>query len=82
MTKSRAFGRSLSKLLPIIALYSASIWTAPLAGILHISLSSVMEVAGLAMVLLMFGGFAVVFLTTDRQAFHDLLSSTRVCATA
>ena len=82
MTKGRAFARSLVKLLPIIVLYTAGVWSDPLAGGLRTSPSLVVEVVGLTMALLMFGGFALVFLTPQRQAFHDLLSSTRVRAVA
>ena len=82
MTKGRAFVRNLVKLLPVVVLYTASAWNVPLAAMLQTSVSSALEVVGLTVVLVMFVGFALVFLTPARQAFHDLLSSTEVRSTA
>ncbi len=80
--RSAAFGRNLAKLLPIIAMYGAGFWNAPLAALLDTSVSAATGIGGLMAGVLLFGGVALALITRERRTFHDFVSNTVVRATA
>ncbi len=69
-----AFGRNLTKLLPIIAMYAISFWNQPLAGLLAVPVSAATGIGLLMASVLLLGGGAVSLVTRRRQTFHDLIS--------